>query len=65
MTATDEVLDLFATFGSSKYDEGVTLTDHSLQTAALATANGGTGNTRRGSASARCWPLSRGPAAGR
>lgn len=40
MTATDEVLDLFATFGSSKYDEGVTLTDHSLQTAALATANG-------------------------
>lgn len=35
-----EVLDLFDRFGSSNYDEGVTLTDHSLQTAALARAEG-------------------------
>lgn len=40
MTATDEVFGLFAEFGSSNYDEGVTLTDHSLQTAALAVAEG-------------------------
>lgn len=40
MGATDEVLELFAEFGSSNYDEGVSLTDHSLQTAALARAEG-------------------------
>lgn len=39
--AVAEVADLFGRFGSSNYDEGVTLTDHSLQTAALARAEGG------------------------
>lgn len=40
MSATKHVLALFAEFGSSNYDEGVTLTEHSLQTAALARAEG-------------------------
>lgn len=42
MNAVDEVLSLFADFGSSNYDEGVTLEDHSLQTAALARSNDAT-----------------------
>ena len=38
--AVAEVFALFEAFGSSNYDEGVTLTDHSLQTAALARTAG-------------------------
>lgn len=40
--AVAEVFALFESFGSSNYDEGVTLTEHSLQTAALARAAGAT-----------------------
>lgn len=40
MSAADEVVRLFAEFGSSNYDEGVTLEQHCLQTAALAVAQG-------------------------
>lgn len=36
MNVIAEIFDLFAVHGSSNYDEGVTLEDHSLQTAALA-----------------------------
>ncbi len=35
-----EIVRLFAEFGSSNYDEGVTLEQHCLQTAALAAAEG-------------------------
>lgn len=38
--AVREVIDLFFEFGSSTYDEGVTLTEHCLQTAALAERDG-------------------------
>ncbi len=37
---TAEIERLFATYGSSNYDEGVTLEQHCLQTAALAAADG-------------------------
>lgn len=36
----DEILDLFRQYGESAYDEQVTLTQHSLQTAALARGEG-------------------------
>ena len=37
---TQAVVRLFGEFGNSTYDEGVTLLDHSLQTAALARSEG-------------------------
>lgn len=39
-SAFDEIADLFATYGGETYGEGVTIAEHSLQTAALARAEG-------------------------
>jgi phosphonate degradation associated HDIG domain protein len=39
-TVFDEIADLFATYGGETYGEGVTIAEHSLQTAALARAEG-------------------------
>lgn len=40
MSATREVMDLFERHGSSGYDEAITMTEHCVQTAALAEAEG-------------------------
>jgi gamma-butyrobetaine dioxygenase len=40
VSATDDVLELFGQFGGSGYDEQVTMTEHCVQTAALASHEG-------------------------
>ena len=39
-TSVDEVLELYRRWGSEHYDEEISQTDHAIQTAALAVAEG-------------------------